>query len=342
MKTSEALIRRLELPIVRRLPDSILRRSACRYYVEGADTNAIEVMKFFRQRAINPIFDILGESVSDNDLCQKNKDDYKSLIINVSQEAFLYRQSNNGDTSKDYDPQISIKLSMLGLLPGDAGNSFYITQSRVIEILDEAKQRNIFVRIDMEDSRFTDDTLIMYENLRDKGFENVGVVLQSRLKRTKKDLEELIALEPDIRLVKGAYHNEAHDKIFSDPQEVNDAYMDLVCKIISYDIPIEIATMDQELIDNSMIFIGSYKKDNNRDPLFCFSMLYGARNDELFSLAKAKIPTRVYIPYGTWEKAKAYALRRFDENPYLVHDIIKNQIEDILNKLKEKEKSLDL
>ncbi len=340
MKTSEVLIRRLGLPIVRRLPDSILRRSACRYYVEGADTNAIEVMKFFRQRAINPTFDILGESVSDDGLCQKNKEDYKNLIINVSQEAFLYRQSNYGNTPKDYDPQISIKLSMLGLLPGDAGNSFYFTQNLVTEILDEAKDHKIFVRIDMEDSRFTDDTLIMYENLRDKGFENVGIVLQSRLRRTQKDLERLIALEPDIRLVKGAYHNESYDKIFSDCQDVNDAYMDLVCKIISHDIPIEIATMDQELIENSMIFIGSYKRDNNRDPLFCFSMLYGARNDELFRLAKAKIPTRVYIPYGTWERAKTYAFRRFDENPSLVLDIIKNQREDISNKIKEK--SLDL
>lgn len=330
MKGLEALLRSTLVPVIRRIPDKTLRQIALRYYVEGGAKRAIEVMKFFRQRGINPIFDILGEGACDLSLAQENKQAYLLLMQEIASE----RQQEKS-LHLNYFPEISIKLSMLGLPPFCFNDSvcideqFLFVQNQVIEILDEAQRQNIFVRIDMEDSGYTDNTLLMYKNLRQKGFDNVGVVLQSRLKRTNIDLDGLISFGPNIRLVKGAYHNEPKNKTYTKRRDVDKKFLDLESKILSYDLPIEIATMDDYIIEASLDIISTYAEDNGHEPDYCFSMLYGARDQKLFELAREGIPSKMYIPYGPWQKAKAYALRRFYENPLLAIEILKNEIKKL-------------
>lgn len=214
---------------------------------------------------------------------------------------------------------MSIKLSQIGLLL-DAG----LCQDNLQRILQKARQTQNFIRIDMEDSSLTEKTLACLRWARTKGFENVGIVLQSYLHRSQNDIQELIAEGVPVRLVKGAYREPA-EIAYPDKADVDQAFDRLAGLLIAGakqhanptanenglvpPIP-AIATHDPKRIQTARDLQVQYGLPKQAIE---FQMLYGIRRDLQEALVGAGFPVRVYVPYGThWYP---YFMRRLAERP---------------------------
>jgi proline dehydrogenase len=223
---------------------------------------------------------------------------------------------------------VSIKLTQIGL-----GLDENLCAENLERILSRAKDNGNFVRIDMEDTPYTDKTLNLFAQMRRKGYQKVGTVLQSYLYRTEADARKLLEDQTPIRLVKGAYQEPA-DKAFPKKADV-DANYDLLVKImmdaalahnsprLSEDglfppIP-AIGTHDEKRIEFAKQYAA--KVGLPKDALE-FQMLYGIRRDLQDQLVKEGYPVRVYVPFGThWYP---YFMRRLAERPANVWFFISN------------------
>jgi proline dehydrogenase len=262
-----------------------------RRFVAG-DTlaDALRAVDGLEQDNIHGILDLLGEMVTDENHARQ----FQKEILELMQ-AF---------GAKPYTRYIALKLTQLGL---DLSED--LTFNLMTDILSEAKKAACFVRIDMEDSSRVDATLRLYKRLREAGFANTGVVLQSCLKRTEKDLDDLLPLSPAVRIVKGAY-KEPSTVAFQDKTMIDAQYLVLAKKALENGCYSAIATHDPRLIEE----MKRWTKDKNigKDK-FEFQLLYGVRRDEQKKLASEGYTTRAYIPYGTdWYP---YFSRRVAERP---------------------------
>jgi proline dehydrogenase len=189
------------------------------------------------------------------------------------------------------------------------------------EIVRYAKKYNFMVRIDMESSDCTDQELILFEKLYLEFPANVGIVLQSYLKRTFSDLERLqkisIIKHPiNIRLCKGIYIEPA-DIAYKKKEEINTNFIRCLEFMMVNKLYPAIATHDKSLIQNCLSLISQYKKDNDE---YEFQMLYGVTPKLRDRIVNDGHKMRIYIPYGKhWFN---YSTRRLKENPHLVRDII--------------------
>jgi proline dehydrogenase len=262
-----------------------------RRFVAG-DTlqEALNAVDGLEQDNIHGILDLLGEMVMNEAQAQQFQTEIIELI-----HAF---------GGKPYPRYIALKLTQLGL-----DLSEELAFNLMTEILSEAKKVTCFVRIDMEDSPRVDATLRIYKRLRGAGFTNTGVVLQSYLKRTEKDLDDLLFLRPAIRVVKGAY-KEPSDVAFQDKGIIDAQYLVLAKKALEQGCYTAIATHDPRLIEEMKRW--TVEKNIGKDK-FEFQLLYGVRRDEQKKLAAEGYTTRAYIPYGTdWYP---YFSRRVAERP---------------------------
>jgi proline dehydrogenase len=262
-----------------------------RRFVAG-DTlqEALKVVEDLEKSGVHSILDLLGEMVDSMRQAQQFQKDIISLI-----QAF-------GKTP--YPRYIALKLTQLGL---DLGED--LAFQLMTEIVAEAKKNICFVRIDMEDSPRIDRTLSVYKRLRDSGYDNVGIVLQSYLKRTENDFESLRTYKPAIRVVKGAYKEPAN-LAFQDKSIIDAQYLVLAKKAIENDCYTAIATHDPKLIEELKRW--TQARDFPRDK-YEFQMLYGVRRDEQKKIAAEGYTLRAYVPYGTdWYP---YFSRRIAERP---------------------------
>ena len=205
--------------------------------------------------------------------------------------------------SKSWPKYVSIKLSQLGL---DLRADLALENAR--RIIAAAKLAGAFVRVDMEDSPRIDKTIEIFRTLRGEFF-NVGLVLQSMLYRTEKDLEDLADLKPNLRIVKGAYLEPA-GVAYPDKNAVDMAYRRLVYRNLELGNHTAIATHDESIIKDIKLFT---EKSGIPTDLFEFQMLYGIRRDLQKQLAQEGFTVRAYIPYGKdWY---AYFSRRIAERP---------------------------
>lgn len=286
-------------------------------FVAGDDINdALRAVRELNQKSINATLDHLGEHTSTTDEAETATDDI-FLILNEIDQAGA--RAN-----------ISIKLTQIGM-----GLDEEICRQNLVRILEQAKQCNNFLRIDMEDTPYTDMTISLYLSMLQRGFNtcHVGLVMQSYLYRTEADLRKLLNYRTHIRLVKGAY-NEPPDKAFPMKADV-DANFDLLAKLmidaarqieqnrISPDgrIPpvAAIASHDEKRI----AFAKQYaeKVALPKDAIE-FQMLYGIRRDLQEQLVKEGYPVRVYVPYGIhWYP---YFMRRLAERPANIWFFISN------------------
>ena len=172
-----------------------------------------------------------------------------------------------------------------------------------------AKPGGFFVRIDMENSPFTDATLDTLETVWNIGYRNVGTVIQSCLRRSRADIDRLNAMGARVRLVKGAYR-EPREVAFQQKSEVDAAFIELAQVLLKNGTYPAIATHDPNMIDAAKKYAEQHGIDKSK---FEFQMLYGIRRDLQTSLSGEGYPFRVYVPFGTeWFP---YFMRRLGERP---------------------------
>jgi len=280
-------------------------RVASRFVAGATIDNAIRAVRELNARGINATLDHLGENTSTPDEADKAAGDILEILDQIS--------------CCEVRSNVSIKLTQVGLGLDEA-----LAAKNLERILAKARQRNNYIRIDMEDTPYTDKTIRLYRQMRAKGFDNVGMVIQSYLYRSEKDIRELLSEGARFRLVKGAY-KEPPDLAF--PKKVDvDANFDLLTKIvidgavaaglpnISEDgrvppIP-ALGTHDEKRIDFAVRY--AHKVSLPKWAIE-FQMLYGIRRDLQEKLAMEGYPVRIYVPYGThWYP---YFVRRLAERP---------------------------
>ncbi|MEQ1868654.1 MAG: proline dehydrogenase family protein [Vicinamibacterales bacterium] len=267
-----------------RRPTSFARRFIAGETVE----EAIEAARAVEGRGLTQTLDLLGEGVRTLDEAQAASRDYLTVI-----DAIL---------TAGIGRNLSLKLTQLGLEVDRA-----IATDNLRRILDHAE--GFFVRIDMESSAFTAATLRVFETVWDQGYRQLGVVLQSDLKRTAADVERMIELGARVRLVKGAYREPAA-VAFQHKVEVDENYRRLLERLLSAGHYPAIATHDPTIIEHAQRF--SAERGIARTA-FEFQMLYGIRRDLQTQLVADGFGVRVYIPFGRhWFP---YFMRRLGERP---------------------------
>ncbi len=202
-----------------------------------------------------------------------------------------------------------MKLTQLGLKLDARG-----CMGRIADLVDRAAASGIFVRIDMEDSTCTDDTLEIYRKLREK-HEGVGVVIQSMLRRSQRDVERLAAERGNVRLCKGIYV-EPGKIAYQEREEVQDSFVRLLEILLEANCYVGIATHDERLVCEALRRI---ERMRLRREQYEFQMLLGVRENLRRRLIEAGHHLRVYVPFG--RQWYPYSVRRLKENPALAGTI---------------------
>lgn len=280
-----------------RSPTSFARR-----FIAGETVaEAIEAARAVEARGLMQTLDFLGEGVDTLEAAQAASRDYERVIDAII-PAGIGRN-------------LSLKLTQLGL-----GVDRAVATDNLRRILDHAQ--GFFVRIDMESSEFTTPTLRVFETVWEQGYRQVGVVLQSDLKRTADDVERMIVLGARVRLVKGAYREPA-SVAFQKKSDVDDNYRRLLERLLTAGHYPAIATHDAEMLDYAKRLVTERGIDKKA---FEFQMLYGIRRDLQASLVAAGYGVRVYIPFG--RQWFPYFMRRLGERPANIGFVLRGIVRD--------------
>jgi proline dehydrogenase len=268
----------------------ISRQLALRFVAGDTLADAIAAVRALNASGIRASLDYLGENVV--------------AVEDARRAAAAFVAALNRIAAEGVDSNVSIKLTQMGL-----DLSLDLCQQNVEAILQVAAERGNFVRIDMESSACVGPTLNFYEHLRAKGYQNVGVVIQSYLYRSQADVEKLIEMHARVRLVKGAY-NEPPSVAFPRKRDVDENYIRLAERLLEHGNYPAIATHDERIIEWTKRFTAERGIGRER---FEFQLLYGIRRDLQQQLAAEGYNVRVYVPYGgEWY---GYLMRRIAERP---------------------------
>jgi proline dehydrogenase len=276
---------------------------ARRFIAGETAAEAIAAVQPLRQQGLLLTLDYLGESVSSSAAAAAAAADYVKIIDAI--------------VASGIERNISLKLTQLGL---DVDRATAIDNMR--RILEPADANGFFVRIDMENSPYTDATLAILETLWQQGHHNIGTVIQTCLKRSEADIRRLNALGARVRLVKGAY-KEPKEVAFQNKSEVDAAFVELMRLLLDEGKYPAIATHDPDMIDATKAYARSKGYTNDR---FEFQMLYGIRRDLQTALVKEGYRMRVYVPFG--KQWYPYFMRRLGERPANVAFVLKGILSD--------------
>jgi proline dehydrogenase len=282
------------LPLV---PKPIVRRVANRYIAGETVDDAVRVVAGLNERGIRATLDILGEHIHNLDQARRAVSGYVEVL-----EAIHQRKLNS---------TISIKLTQLGLKV-DPATCLELAE----QVIRHAYELKNFVRIDMEDSSCTTETLQIYRQLRGK-YSNVGVVIQAYLRRTAGDVDALQDLHPNYRLCKGVYV-EPREISYRDMRVINRNYTYLLEKLLRNGSYVGIATHDELMVWEAIRIIRDLRLPT---AAYEFQMLLGVDEQLRDIIHAAGHHLRVYIPFGRdWY---AYSVRRLKENPRLAGYVFK-------------------
>ena len=274
-----------------------MRFGASRFVAGETLDECIPVLRRLNEQGLWANTTLLGEGVLEPEHTEAVVAAYREVIERIAAE--------------ELRANVALKLTHLGL-----------------EIDEELSYRNVrslvelgsFIRIDMEQSEFVDATLRIYRRLREDGLDNVGTVLQAYLYRTPGDLEALLPLEPNLRLVKGAYL-EPSSIAYPHKSDVDDAYGRLLERMLDAAAHTAVATHDERLIEHTIRYADRNGVDRER---FEFQMLYGVRPQLQLDLARRGYKVLVATPYGPeWYP---YLMRRLGERPANLTFFLKNAI----------------
>jgi proline dehydrogenase len=272
------------------VPKTVVRRISERYIAGEELDDALVVVRRLNDEGKLATLDVLGEETAKPDEARAIADAYRGAI-----DAF--------ERGK-LDSNISVKPTALGLKLG-----YDLCRENLEDVVRHAAERDNFVRIDMEDSSTTDETLRMYRELRAAGYDNVGVVLQARLKRTLADVRELADLRPNIRLCKGIYI-EPPELAYRDFDSVRTSFVQALEALLEAGCYVGIATHDEWLVEQGR----RLTTERGLEPEeYEFQMLLGVRPALGDELVRRGQRLRIYTPFG--RQWYAYSLRRLQENP---------------------------
>ena len=279
---------------------ALFKKLTTRFIAGETTDEAVAAIRAINAAGCSASFDHLNESVSNVAATEDEVSEYLHLLELIDQTGI--------------DSNVSIKLTQFGLEIDP--ELAYRNARRIVE---EAKRRGNFVRVDMEGSNVTQITIDIFKRLRSE-FElnDVGIVLQSYLYRTAEDARDLLKIPARIRLCKGAY-DEPAEVAYPEKKDVDANYVRIMQMLLSSGTYHGIATHDPRMIDATIDFA---QREGIAKNAFEFQMLYGIRRDLQEQLARDGWGMRVYVPYGKhWYP---YFMRRLAERPANIWFVLKN------------------
>lgn len=277
------------LPLV---PRRLVRRFSAPYIAGDTLDEAIATVTSLAHQGLTTTLDVLGEAITSTDEAR------------ATHAAYIEAIDALGALDDPALVNVSVKLTALGL-----GIDDDLCAHLVRDIADRAAAHDGFVRIDMEDSPYTDATLDLYRALTADGCSNIGVVIQAYLFRSEQDVSDLAAAGARVRLVKGIYIE--HEKIaWHDMERINRSYIELAALLLDAGCHVAFATHDDALIEAAEQLVAQRNLGSDR---YEFQMLLGVREQRRDELVNVGHPVRVYVPFGArWYE---YSIRRLRENP---------------------------
>ncbi len=278
-----------------------MRLGAARFVAGETLDECVAVLRRLNDAGLHANTTLLGEDVADEAGTSAVVAEYELILDRLVAEKLR--------------ANVALKLTHLGLTFDE--ETAYTNLERLVA---RAEGLGSFIRIDMEQSAFVDGTLRIYERLRAAGHTSVGTVLQSYLYRTAADLERLLPLAPNLRVVKGAYLESAAIA-FEEKRDVDRAYLELVERGLTGGAYIAVATHDERIVEHVKSFTA--REGISRDR-FEFQMLYGVRPALQRALAAEGYKVLVATPFGPdWYP---YLMRRLAERPANVGFFLRNLV----------------
>jgi proline dehydrogenase len=284
--------------------NGLARKFASRFVAGESVEEAVQAARELGKRGITPSLDLLGESVAVEAEAIAARDQYLVMLDRMA--------------AQGVEVNVSVKLTQMGL---DIDEDLcFVNTGR---ILDKASELRGFVRLDMESSAYTQRTLDFFsKRLFGTHGAHCGVVIQSALRRSEQDIDDLIAMNARVRLCKGAYL-EPPEVAFPDKADVDRNYVLLMERLLSQGNYPGIATHDEAIINHARQFV---RRQDIGAERYEFQMLYGVRRDLQGRLRQTGYNVRVYIPFGTqWYP---YLMRRLAERPANIAFILGNLIRE--------------
>jgi proline dehydrogenase len=272
------------------VPRPVVQKLSERYIAGPELKDAREAVRRVNGERKLATIDVLGEEIT--------TEEEAAAIVRAYQDVFA-------DIERcGLESNVSVKLTALGLKLG-----YELCRDNLRTVVEDAASRGNFVRIDMEDSSTTDDTLRVYRDLWHEGHRNLGVVLQAMLRRTLADIDALADLRASVRLCKGIYL-EPPELAYQDYEAVRAAFVRALEALLEAGCYVGVATHDEWLLAEGRRLVAEYALA--RDD-YEFQMLLGVRPELGDELVREGHRLRIYVPFGRhWY---AYSLRRLQENP---------------------------
>ena len=290
-----ATLKRLASTYGMRSPDSFARR-----FIAGeTEEEAIEAARAVQAQGLRLTLDYLGESVRTVEEATAATREYVRLLDVI--------------VASGIERNISLKLTQLGV---DIDRATCVDNLR--RILEPAQRAGFFIRIDMENSAYTDLTLQVFETLWQQQYRNIGVALQAALRRTEVDVRRMNQLGARVRLVKGAY-KEPSAVAYQQKHEVDAAFVRLMRLLLDHGVYPAIATHDEAMLAETRNYATQQGIGIDR---FEFQMLYGIRRDLQASLVAEHRNVRIYVPFG--REWFPYFMRRLGERPANLTFVLKS------------------
>lgn len=293
------ILNRLIVKLLPLVPRKLVYLIARKYIAGPTLKDAIQVTRELNAKGIMTTIDVLGEFISTHEGALHELESCRKTLVAIKEHQL--------------DANLSVKPTSLGL-----GIDPEFGYENIRQLVQLAGEFNNFVRLDMENSPYTSQTLELYQRLRGEFPGNVGVVVQAYLFRTFDDVRHLNQAPTNIRLCKGIYL-EPPEIAFQEREAVRDNYKKTIEFALKNDIYVGIATHDDPLIDHAYELIQELQLDKST---YEFQMLLGVREHIRDKIVADGHRIRIYVPYG--EDWYGYSTRRLKENPNVAGHIVKN------------------
>jgi len=289
------------------VPRPVVRKLSERYIAGPELKDAREAVRSLNAEGKAATIDVLGEEI--------RTEEEAAAIVRAYLDVFADIERCGLDSG------VSVKVTGLGLKLG-----YELCRDNLRAVVEDAASRGNFVRIDMEDSSTTDDTLRLYRELREEAHDNIGVVLQAMLRRTASDIAALRDLKPSVRLCKGIYLEPA-DIAYQEYEAVRASYIRALEALLDAGSYVGIATHDEWLLGEAGRIV--VERQLGRDE-YEFQMLLGVRPRRGEQLVREGHRLRIYVPFGRhWYE---YSLRRLQENPSIAGYVATDTLGRLLGK----------